>query len=377
MRLYCWMKCLAVIMTDADADETFLSDAIANGFAPPYQYTYAYAWGGPVIRARFRQRAEDFQVVEELGFSLSGCGEHACVLIEKTAANTEWVARQLARFSGVRPRDIGYAGLKDRQAVTRQWFSILLPGRRAPDWDAFSAEGCRILETGWNSRKLRRGVLRCNHFRIVLRDIQGDPDQVAERLAAIRTHGFPNYFAEQRFGRNGNNLIEVLELFASGKRMRASHRRGLLLSAARAWLFNRVLDQRVRQGSWQQVLEGDVAMLDGSNSVFVATEASELQDRAARLDIHPTGPLWGLGEHRVQGEPAKLEQQLMEAFPQWCQGLERHRMNMDRRALRCVANDLELEVIDAATLALSFSLPSGSYATALLREIAQVHGGHA
>ncbi len=348
---------------------TIGSDAIANQFADPFRYQHAWADGGPVIHAQFRQQPQDFQVREELSFSLTGEGEHACVLIQKTGANTEWVARQLAQFAGVSARQVSYAGLKDRHAVTEQWFSVHLPKRQAPTWEDFAAEGCQILETTWNNKKLRRGALRCNHFRIVLRDIKGEQDQVAERLAAIRASGFPNYFAEQRFGHNGNNLAEARQLFASGKRIRPSHKRGLWLSAARSWLFNRVLDKRVQLNNWQQVICGDVAVLEGTHSLFVAGDEADLLSRSEQLDIHPSGPLWGVGENRVQGVPAQLEQQALEPFQDWCHGLESYKTRMDRRALRCVAQDLELETLDDSTLVLHFSLPSGSYATALLREI--------
>jgi len=345
------------------------SDAIASQLAAPFQYQHAWAHGGPVIHAQIRQQPQDFQVREELSFTLTGEGEHACVLMQKSGANTEWVARQLAQFAGVPARQVSYAGLKDRHAVTEQWFSIHLPKRQAPVWEDFAAQGCQIQETSWNNKKLRRGALRFNHFRIVLRQCTGDPDQVAQRLAALRTSGFPNYFAEQRFGHNGNNLAEAGKLFASNKRLRPSHKRGLWLSAARSWLFNRVLDKRVQQNNWQQVISGDVAVLQGTHSMFVAADEADLLSRSEQLDIHPSGPLWGVGEDRVQGVPAQLETQALEPFQDWRHGLENYKTRMDRRALRCVVQDLELETIDASTLVLHFSLPPGSYATALLREI--------
>lgn len=345
------------------------SDAIASQFTAPFHYQHAWAHGGPVIHAQIRQQPQDFQVREELSFSLTGEGEHACVLIKKTGANTEWVARQLAQFAGVSARHVSYAGLKDRHAVTEQWFSIHLPKRQAPVWETFAVEGCQIQETTWNNKKLRRGALRCNHFRIVLRDCKGVMDQVAERLTAIRTTGFPNYFAEQRFGRNGNNLAEIEKLFASGKRLRPSHKRGLWLSAARSWLFNRVLDKRVQLNNWQQVTTGDVAVLQGTHSMFVAGDEPDLLSRSEQLDIHPSGPLWGVGEDRVLGVPAQIEQQALESFQDWRHGLESYKSRMDRRSLRCIAQDLELETVDDSTLVLHFSLPPGSYATALLREI--------
>ncbi len=356
-------------MADRERPGTNGSDAIANLFSDPYRYQHAWAFGGPVIQARFRQQPQDFQVREELSFSLTGEGEHACVLIQKTAANTEWVARQLAQFAGVSARHVSYAGLKDRHAVTEQWFSIHLPKRQAPVWEDFAVEGCQILETTWNNKKLRRGALRCNHFRIVLRDCEGEMDQVAGRLDAIRASGFPNYFAEQRFGHHGNNLAEADKLFASGKRLRPSHKRGLWLSAARSWLFNRVLDKRIQLNNWQLVMSGDVAVLQGTHSMFVAADEPDLQSRSERLDIHPSAPLWGAGENRALGVPAQIEQQVLEPFQDWCNGLEAYKTRMDRRALRCVAQDLELEAADDSTLVLHFSLPPGSYATALLREI--------
>ena len=120
-----------------------------------------------MCEAIIRSEPGDFQVTEELGWQTSGDGEHDYLWIEKTGANTEWVARQLARFADVPARDVGYAGLKDRHAVTRQWFSV--PRWNSPDWKSFELEGVTVLDEQWHRKKLRRGAHSANVFRIVAR----------------------------------------------------------------------------------------------------------------------------------------------------------------------------------------------------------------
>ena len=135
---------------------------------------------GPEVMAEVRRvidwfganRDLTFDVTEDLGFDLSDDGEHDFLWIEKRDANTAWVARQLARHAGVSARDVGYAGLKDRQAVTTQWFSIHLPGRSDPDWAALDEPQIQVLECTRNRRKLRRGVHRANRFRLRLRSLR-------------------------------------------------------------------------------------------------------------------------------------------------------------------------------------------------------------
>jgi tRNA pseudouridine13 synthase len=327
-----------------------------------------HAHGAPLGRGRMRATPEDFQVHEELGIVPDGGGEHALVHIEKRGLNTEWVARALARLAGVRPVDVGYAGLKDRQAVTRQWFSVNLAGRPEPDWEALAGPELAVLAAVRHGRKLRRGVLRGNRFVLRLRAVDAGEGAVDERLTRVGEQGVPNYFGEQRFGREAGNLDQALQLFRGTLRVKP-HQRGLYLSAARALLFNAVLARRVLDGNWARPLPGEAVMLEGTHSFFVAEEPdATLERRVLEWDLHPTGPLWGRGEPLPRGEAQGLEHAVLAEFGPWCEGLERFGLGQERRALRVRPAALEWSQ-EGDTLELRFGLPPGAYATTVLREV--------
>lgn len=320
------------------------------------------AHGVPLFSASIRTTADEFDVTEELGFEFSADGEHDYLYVEKTGANTEWVSRQLAHHADVPARDVGYSGLKDRHAVTRQWFSV--PRWNAPDWSRLEVEGVRLLDQQRHGRKLRRGAHRANRFRIVLRGDLADADAINERLETINALGVPNYFGEQRFGRGGSN-IALADAWSQEKRL-PRHKRSLAISTARSYIFNQVLDARVRDKTWNQLIEGDVANLDGSGSVFpVDALDDDLERRCAALDIHPTGPLCG------DGTPASV---VPAGHEDWLVALANARVKPARRSLRLRAVDLEWSM-DAGSLVLAFALGRGAYATAVLREIADIQNG--
>lgn len=312
------------------------------------------AYGSPLFVARLRTLPQDFQVTEELGWEFSGDGEHDYLWIEKIGANTEWVARQLALYADVPAKDVGYAGLKDRHAVTQQWFSI--PRWNAPAWDGLNVEGVRIVDVQRHLRKLRRGAHRANAFRIVLRlDTTPDHNAIDTRLAMIQSAGVPNYFGEQRFGREGGNL-RLANDWAKGKRL-PHHKRGLAISTIRSFLFNEVLAKRVQEGTWNQFLAGDLANLDGSGSVFaVGSIDDELQRRCGTMDVHPAGIL--------AGEGSNIEPEI------WQTALNKRRVEPGTRSLRLPVRDLASEITEAS-LVLSFSLDRGTFATAVLREVCE------
>jgi tRNA pseudouridine13 synthase len=291
--------------------------------------------------------------------------------VRKRAANTEWVARRIAAWAGVAPAAVSYAGLKDRHAVTEQWFSVHLPGRTEPDWSRCAEASFQVLEAGRHSRKLRRGAHISNGFRIVVRDLKGgDPEALGRRLQRIAIQGVPNYFGEQRFGRDGNNLARAQAMFERGQSIRDRHKRSLYLSTARAHLFNRVLSRRVVEASWGRALPGDVMMLQGSHSIFpLEVVDDEIRARTAALDIHPTGPLWGVGEALVRGGVRALENEVVADLPVLCQGLERAGVARERRALRVKVLEPSLELVGRGAVAIRFRLPKGSYATSVLREM--------
>lgn len=330
----------------------------------------SHAHGDPVVAARIRSTPEDFVVEELLDLEFTGDGEHDWLWVEKTGANTHWVAGRLARYAGIPERDVGYAGLKDRHAVSRQWFSVRRAGE--PDWTAFDAEGVRLLQVCRHRRKLKRGAHRGNRFTIVLRGdgLASEKEALDRRLSAIGASGVPNYFGEQRFGINESNLENARALF-SGRRL-PRHTRSLALSAARSMLFNAVLDARVRDGTWNRIIDGEVANLDGSGSIFLVEAADEqIQIRCAAGDIHPTATLWGRRAPLCRGQAATLEQHVAAEHSDIAVGLEASGAEAAARALRLPVRGLSWEVGDNG-LTVAFSLDAGSFATAVLREIARL-----
>jgi len=329
---------------------------------------WPHVYGSPSGTGKIRSLPEDFFVHEQLAFEPSGSGEHAFVQIEKTGENTEYVARQLARFANVRQRDVSFAGMKDRHAVTQQWFSVWLPGKADPDWSQFETEQIRVLQSMRHARKLKRGVLSGNQFVLTIRDWQGDQQQTEQQLHAIKAQGIANYYGEQRFGHGGQNVSKALAMFQGAKVGR--EQQSLYLSAARSWLFNHILAERVRQGTWNQAVAGDTYMFSGSHSCFQAEQVdAEIIRRIQEQIIHGTGVLWGKGDIGVFGAVLQLEQDVLAAYPELSQGLITSGVVIARRPLRVPVADLSWQFVTADVLQLSFTLPAGSFATALLREI--------
>lgn len=339
-------------------------------FPMPRNVDLPYAGGRPGVRGVLRRLPEDFQVEEDLGFALTGEGEHVFLQIRKRNENTDWVARRVAQVAGVKPMDVGYAGLKDRHAVTTQWFSVHLPGRAEPDWSGLENENLQVLAVQRHNRKLRKGALKGNRFRLVARNLEGDLDGLEARLARVRAEGVPNYFGEQRFGIEGGNLARARDLITGRRRESNPHKRGLYLSAARSMLFNEVLAHRVTQGTWNLPLAGDAMALAGSHSFFVVDEVDEeIRRRCAEMDIHPSGPLWGKGELPTRGEARGLEETALEPLMPWCAGLERFGLDQERRPLRLKVEELEWAFPAEGELRVSFRLAAGAYATTVMREI--------
>ena len=327
-----------------------------------------YAYGGPPLRGTLRASAEDFFVDEQLGFAPDGAGEHVLLHVEKRGANTEWIARELATFAGVAPMNVSYSGIKDRHAVTRQTFSVHLPGKPEPDWRAFDSDERRVLSAVRHGRKLKRGAHASNAFAIVLRDVVGDREAADATIRNVAARGVPNYFGEQRFGRDAANVERARAMFA-GRRVQR-HERSMLLSSARSVLFNRVLAERVRRGDWNTPLDGEVWMLEGTHSIFGPEPVTaQIADRCARGDIHPTGPLWGSGELRSAGEVMAIEQAVATADPVLAEGLVAAGLRQERRSLRLSPENLATEWLAGDVLKISFVLGAGAYATMVIREI--------
>ena len=312
------------------------------------QWPSAYPASG--ASATLKLLNQDF-IVTELPLQLpSGEGEHIWLDVEKNGANTAFVAQQLAEAAGVQERDVGYAGLKDRYAVTRQWFSIYLPKGETPELTQLAHPEFKVLSQTRHVKKLRPGDLQGNRFRIVLRDVTGDPDAmkaIEANLRAIASQGVPNYFGAQRFGFEGGNLEQGRAMLAREIRVRNPKKKGIYLSAVRSFVFNEVLALRIQQGLWGKTLPGDV------------------MDDAGL----PTGPLWGRGRVSTTGEAQVLENGVAERHATLCDGMEHAGLDQERRALVARPVDLSWEWPQAQQLVLSFSLPAGNYATSVLNEV--------
>jgi tRNA pseudouridine13 synthase len=323
----------------------------------------------PLTQAILRSTPEDFFVEELMPIELSGAGEHVWLRLRKRGMNTDFTARLLARIAGVPQRTVSYAGMKDRHAVAVQWFSVQMPGRDTPDFAAALPEEIEVLEVARHARKLQRGALSGNRFEITLRACVGDRAAALRRCNEIATLGVPNYFGEQRFGRDNDNLRRAHAMFG-GARVGDAHLRGIYLSAARAALFNDVLAERIHRGTWGTAISGEAFVLNGSNSFFVQEIDDTLRLRIEEGDIHPSGPLWGRGELATQGMARILESEVAARHAASADGLARMGLSQERRALRLIPRGLDATWRDTDTLHLRFELPSGTYATAVLRELA-------
>ena len=330
-----------------------------------------HAHGEPVLRGVFKQFPEDFQVEEELGFQPDGAGEHEFLFIEKAGLTTTQVQMELARCYRLPVQRVSFSGMKDKQALTRQWFSVH-EGTSKPAMPVeVAVAGVKVLQRCRNSRKLQRGSHKSNRFVVTVREcVELASGSWQQRLQLIGQRGVPNYFGPQRFGWGADNLEQAERWFAGDAPPPLSRtRRSMLLSSARSLVFNAVLSERVAGGSWDKILPGELVALSGSSSTFAASQATppELQQRLEEFDIHPTGPLWGAGDTRTGGQVAELETAVTSRFAGFTGALVRLGLQQERRALRLQVQELQAE-LSAGVLVMSFRLTRGAYATAVLRE---------
>lgn len=365
----------------------------------------AYVGGRPAGSALIKQQFSDFRVDEDLGFEPSGSGEHLYLQLRKQDLSTTELARRLAESTGVGSRDVGYSGMKDRRGECSQWFSIRLAPEQEPALATLESDAVQILQTRRNHRKLRVGSHRSNHFHLLLRNCRGDRDEFEQQLQVIRERGVPNYFGPQRFGRQLSNLQQVRDLFAAGpegagkgrgqtgfsekgeikkgeRQQDKRKKRGMLYSAARAYLFNEVLSARLAAGNWARYVPGDVLNLDGTNRNFAVAQGEWddiLQRRLETFDIHLTGPLAGASNPQDKylpgGVAADIEKAVLDEYPQLVTGLQEHGLQAARRALRFRVADLNWHWPASDQLELRFVLPRGAYATSLLREVCKISEG--
>ncbi len=244
--------------------------------------------------------------------------------------------------------DVGYAGLKDRHAITEQWFSIYYPKHETPDFLSFKHDEFTVLAQTRHHKKLRRGDLIGNTFEIILRDVQGDKSRIEANLAQIENHGVPNYFGAQRFGHDGGNVEQGRLMLAREIRVHSKKKKAIYLSAVRSFIFNEILAERIKTNLWGKTLDGDV-FDDASNQ--------------------PTAALWGRGRISASHATAALENATAERYAALCEGLEHAGLTQERRALVAKPERFSWEWLADNTLRLHFSLPAGHYATMVIREI--------
>ncbi len=339
----------------------------------------SYAYGKPSVAARIKRLPEHFKVTELMDIEPSGVGEHYWLDITKTRINTDIIAKSLARFSDVAYRDVGYSGMKDFQAVARQWYSVWKPKGGDLNWSTYEHPGVTLNRVVRHDRKIRRGTHRANHFQIRAEDLTGIEnvrDYLDNALKRIVDSGVPNYFGPQRFGRGANNLPRALAMLTGEARVKDRQLRSVLLSSARSWLFNQVVSERVRNGTWQSLFVGEPANLEGSNSVFIVTDPANESERLAKLDIHPTGPLWGELKRRekhgadsaASESLSQLEDSVLDDYKRLLDGLENAHVEYQRRAIRAAPKNIKWH-FEGNDLCLSFELPKGQFATSVLREL--------
>ncbi|MET0533795.1 MAG: tRNA pseudouridine(13) synthase TruD [Steroidobacter sp.] len=327
------------------------------------------AHGGAVGSARLRAAPEDFVVREWLGFEADGEGDHLLLKVRKRGANTMWVAKQLAKMAKVHPRDVGFAGLKDRDAVAEQAFTVPVRSAVGTNWVGVTGDGFEVLSAERQRRKLKRGALKGNDFMIVLREFDGDIAVLEQRLQTLAAAGVPNYFGPQRFGRGGQNIKSALAWFGGEGPPPERMERGFALSAARSAIFNAVLAERVRAENWNRLLDGDVVNLNGSGSFFpVATVDDTLRERCGQIDIHPTGPMWHGDSLLSTGAVAELEAGVARRYQALADGLAKAGLEPERRPLRVPVRELSWR-IEGSDVHLQFRLQRGSFATAVLHEL--------
>ncbi|MFT7684448.1 MAG: tRNA pseudouridine13 synthase [Moritella dasanensis] len=336
---------------------------VENTMLPEFEYLY----GKPTITGFIKQEAADFVVIEDLGFELTGEGEHIFISIRKEGENTQYVARALAKAAGVADKHVSYAGLKDRHAITEQWFGIHMPGKETPDFSSVETDQITVLKIVRHNKKLRTGALKGNQFTLKLTDLSST-DGLEERLEKIKTVGVPNYFGEQRFGRNGSNITAAQEMFA-GKTIRDRNKRSFYISAARSLIFNAVVSERISQAKWQTPMPGDCLVLQGSNSFFAEeTLTDDIIERVAQGALQLSAPLVGKGNSSAMSDALAFEDTIIAQYPELLEGLVAAGLRQERKALILRPQNFSYELAENS-LTVSFYLPSGCFATSVVREL--------
>lgn len=332
--------------------------------APPPLVTAAL----PGIGGRIKTTPEDFEVEEIPAYDPCGEGEFLYLWVQKRGMGAEYFVRQIAKRLAIPPGEIGTAGMKDRHAVTRQWVSV--PAACEARLSALDDEEMRLLKTSRHGNKLKPGHLRGNRFRLLVRDAEDAATRLPPLLDAIRRNGMPNFYGPQRFGHDGETFTAGMELLRGQGRRLSPFLRKLGLSAVQSALFNACLAARLTDGLLQRVLPGDVMMKWPFGGMFVAEDVPREQQRLEAKEIVPAGPMFGKKTFASKDEVARREAQALAdagltlaAF-----GGFGKLLSGTRRYNYVWVDDLSAEV-EPEGVRLSFSLPAGSYATVLTREL--------
>jgi tRNA pseudouridine13 synthase len=332
------------------------------------------------LSARLKDQPQDFVVEEVPLYEPSGEGEHLYLWIEKTDFTASQLAGHIGNSIGIRPREIGIAGRKDRRAVTRQYVSI--PAAYENQVPAIDNDQVRVLRQKRHSNKLRTGHLQGNRFVIRIRNIQSAEQPATEDLEtnwraaaeALQKTGIPNYFGQQRFGNFGDTAIPGMAMirpdeYSGTQQPRSHHSKRLFLSAVQSAVFNHLLSLRINAGCFARVLDGDVVQFDKSKSIFTVEDHAAEEPRFQAQDLVTTGPMWGAKMPRPKGRPGQMESQALADCGLNEDDFTRYRKMLPgtRRPLRVIPKDFTID-FEGDCAVFSFYLPSGSYATVLLRE---------
>ncbi len=323
------------------------------------------------ISGQFRVSDEDFQVTELSSRRLKESGPHMFLFIQKQGANTQWLARKLANHAKLDLKDIGYAGLKDRHGITRQWFSLPIKNTEPDLTHLFNKPEFTLLKKGYYGVKLKRGALGGNEFRLVIRNIVGDKALLNQRLELIRARGVPNYFGPQRFGHDFENIKQAYKFFETGKRPRNRQKTSMYISAARSLLFNDMLAKRVESQCWDQPINGEVYGFSGSMKGFSQENTAQELMRWRNQNIHPTCAMWGKNTSLATDQLLTLENNVANEHALLNEGLIKQGLKQERRASRLLLPDL-FWFWQGDDLVLRFSLASGYFATSILRELGHI-----
>lgn len=329
--------------------------------------------GEPPLSGRIRVCPEDFRVEELPAYLPEGAGDHLFVRFEKVDLDTPEAVRRIARALGVDAKQAGWAGLKDRRAVTTQWASFLFgEGARL---EGASIDGVRVLEHARHTNKLRTGHLRGNRFDLLVRsEARGDLERAREHLDELERRGVPSYFGEQRFGHDNLGVARrwILE---GGPAPRDRWKRKLYVSTLQSALFNELLAERIREGTMDGAVAGDLMRKEDSGGLFVSEDLALDRERAARFEISATGPMFGARMRWPEGEARRREEAALSRWGLTEAHLERVRASGEgtRRPYRVRLSEASLEPTPEGTR-LRFALPSGAYATVALRELVGAPG---